>query len=111
MALMMEAECISEMSVCFHETSGTISSYLPPKEPEISLNELTPRNTALLEKLAVTQLAIYGTRKVITIFTTDHHWTYPDPVKSSLHPTLRRTLILPPVPRSPNWSLSFGFFN
>jgi hypothetical protein len=52
---------------------------------------------------------LYGTRKFITVFTKVRHWTlaWARPIDHYL-PKVHLNVILPPTPRSSQWSLAFG---
>jgi len=81
---------------------------------------LTPRSTVLLQKLTGFQLdkkfpAFYGTRTVITAFTSVRHLfvSWASLIQSiPLHTNSWRyilNIILPSTPGSPKWSLSLSF--
>jgi hypothetical protein len=82
---------------------------------------LTPWCRLLFEKLIVTQLvkkfpAFYGTRRFIIVFREARHWivswaSWIHFAPSTCLPEVHLNVILPPTPRSSQWSLTSGPHN
>jgi len=104
----------NEMCNIGHTSSNEVHHHLNYLLTDLLTSLRIPwNNSVLLEKLIGLQLlkfpAFYGTRRIITAFTSAPTCPYPKPARSSPYPTthflkIHLSIILPSRPGSPKWS-------